>query len=80
MEFVNREALRREMYIKDITSVRLAESLGITRQALCKKIKGTREFKERELVILQNIFGTCIFFGRTRCQNGNRRKEKKNED
>lgn len=35
----------------------IAEQLGITRQALDKKIKGTRQFTQREIPIMCKLLG-----------------------
>lgn len=75
MNYVNREKLRRELFAKDVSVTDLAKKLGITRQSFYIKLKGKRDFKEDEIVILEGIFGKGIFFDNKRCQKGNSGKE-----
>lgn len=75
MNYVNREKLRRELFAKDVSVTDLAKKLGITRQSFYIKLKGKRDFREDEIVVLGEIFGKGIFFDKKRCQKGNSGKE-----
>ena len=61
MQFVNRTKLVAIMAARGMKRKDLAQELCITPANLTLKIKGVRQFQEREIVCLRDIFGTDIF-------------------
>ena len=61
MQLINRTKLVAIMAARRMKRKELAEELCITPANLTLKIKGVRQFHEREIVCLRDIFGTDIF-------------------
>ena len=55
------ERINGRIKTQKLSTVQLAEDLGITRQSLYNKLNGKYEFKTNELEKLSAIFGNDIF-------------------
>ena len=55
------ERINGRIKTQKLSTVQLAEDLGITRQSLYNKLNGKYEFKTNELEKLSTIFGNDIF-------------------
>lgn len=59
-QFINRNKLRGAIAESGMTPAKLADILGITRQSVYSKLKGT-PFNENEIATLKELFGLGIF-------------------
>ncbi len=59
-QFINRNKLRGAIAESGMTPAKLAGILGITRQSVYSKLKGT-PFNENEIATLKELFGLGIF-------------------
>jgi len=81
MQFVNRMKLQTSMLERGFKIKDIAEELCITYSGAYAKIKGERDFNENELVVLDRLFGSDIFFldyvGAKMKQNGRNNQKNK---
>lgn len=62
MQFVNRTKLQTSMLERGLKIKDIAEELCVKYSCAYNKIKGFRDFNENELVVINRLFGSDVFF------------------
>lgn len=68
---ISRSALKAEMARKNITQRNLSKILNLSTASVNRKLIGSSQFSEDQIVVLYKTFGNAIFFNFSCYQNDN---------